>query len=206
VNIVILGAPGSGKGTQATFIKEAFGIPHISTGDLLRARQETDPALRAIISSGGFCSEEMVIEMVKDRLNQPDAKKGWILDGFPRTILQANALQKLAGSKLIAFYISIDQKEIEARLSNRRMCSNCGATFHLISHPPKKQNICDSCGGTLMQRSDDTPEVIRNRLHIYNEKTAPLIQYYKELGILTEIHSSGGKTPQQIFQQIKSFL
>jgi adenylate kinase len=206
VNIVILGAPGSGKGTQADFIKDLFGIPHISTGDLLRARQETDPALREILSSGGYCSDEMMIEIIKDRLKEPNAKKGWILDGFPRTVLQADALQKIINGKLTVLYISINQKEIETRLSNRRMCSKCNAIFHLINHPPKTPNICDSCSGTIIQRSDDTPEVIRNRLHIYNEKTSPLIEYYKKQGILIEIDSSGGKTPKEIFEKIKSIL
>ena len=185
--IVLLGAPGSGKGTQAAMLSRDLLIPHISTGDILRKNK--DPKIQALLSSGQLVSDEQMITMVAERLAQE--KKGWILDGFPRTIPQAESLHSFP---LKVIYLQIDDATVEKRLTLRRTCSNCGAIYHLENKPPKKDSLCDLCSGPLIQRSDDRPEVVLARLKTYHTKTAPLIEFFSKLGILTEIPSSG--TPE----------
>ncbi len=184
MKMILLGAPGSGKGTQAEKLAKHFGIPHISTGDILRG--STDPRIQAILNAGKFVSDAEMIELVNKRLSSET--KGWILDGFPRTIPQAESIKSY---KAHVLYFKIDDEIVKRRLSLRRTCSNCKAIYHLENKPPLKESICDLCGSLLVQRNDDKDEVIAERLRIYHEKTAPLINYYKKEGTLIEIPSSG---------------
>ena len=184
MHLILLGAPGSGKGTQAEKRSKHLGIPHISTGDILR--NNPDPRIQAILNAGKFVSDNEMIELVTNRLKQE--KNGWILDGFPRTLTQADSLKAYHAQVL---YFKIDDEVVKKRLSLRRTCSNCKAIYHLETKPPTKNSICDLCGGLLIQRNDDKAEVIESRLQIYHEKTAPLIAYYKKEGSLIEIPSSG---------------
>jgi len=185
--VVLLGAPGSGKGTQAAMISRDLQIPHISTGDILRGNP--DPQIQALLSSGQLVSDEQMIAMVKERLSKE--KNGWILDGFPRTIAQAESLKTFP---IKVLYLQIDDSAVEKRLTLRRTCSTCGAIYHLANKPPKVDTICDLCGGPLIQRSDDRPEVVSSRLKTYHAKTAPLIAFFSSQGSLIEIPSSG--TPE----------
>ena len=197
MNIILLGAPGSGKGTQAEKLSKHFGIPHISTGDILRA--STDPRILAILNSGKFVSDAEMIDLVTKRLSLE--KKGWILDGFPRTASQAEAIRSYKAKVL---YFEINDEIVRKRLSLRRTCSECKAIYHLENKPPLKDGICDLCGGLLIQRNDDKDEVISERLRIYHEKTAPLIAYYKKEGTLIEIPSSG--SPSETFETILTLV
>ncbi len=190
MNIILLGAPGSGKGTQGEILSKHFGIPHISTGDILR--NSTDPRVHAIMSAGKFLSDEEMIELVQNRLSLE--KRGWILDGFPRTLNQADSLKSHA---IKALYFIIDDEIVKNRLSQRRTCTNCKSIYHLENKPPKSNSTCDLCGAPLVQRDDDKAEVILERLRIYHEKTAPLIEYYRKAGSLIEIPSSG--TPEETY-------
>lgn len=195
--LILLGAPGSGKGTQAEKLSKHLNIPHISTGDILR--NNPDPRIQAILSAGKFVSDDEMIELVANRLKQE--KSGWILDGFPRTIKQADSLKAFHAKVL---YFKIDDEVVKKRLSLRRTCSNCKAIYHLETKPPIKTSVCDICGGLLIQRNDDKAEVIESRLQIYHEKTAPLIAYYKKEGTLIEIPSSG--TPEETYNSIIKLL
>lgn len=199
MNLILFGPPGAGKGTQAQFIVERFGIPQISTGDMLRAavRAQTPLGIRAkeIMESGGLVSDDLVLGIVKDRLAQADCEKGFVLDGFPRTISQADSLGGvLAGiNKEIDHVISldVDNDEIIQRLSGRRTCSACGKGYHVVNDPPKSAAVCDACGGALIQRDDDQESTVRNRLSVYDQQTAPLKQYYEQAGLLRHIKGCG---------------
>ena len=184
MNLVFLGPPGAGKGTIAKVAKEALGVPHISTGDLFRANIKNETELgkrvREILASGGLVPDEITIKMVENRLSESDCEKGYILDGFPRTIPQAEAL-----SKIINFVLS--EEEIIKRLSGRRMCPSTGRTYHILFNPPKVEGIDDETGEPLIQRDDDKPEAIRHRLELYNEATAPLIDYYKAKDVVLDL-------------------
>jgi adenylate kinase len=197
MKIILLGAPGSGKGTQAERLSKAYNIPHISTGDILRS--SSDPRIQDILSKGQFVSDDEMIELVKKRLkNEP---QGWILDGFPRTLSQAKSLEPF---KPIALYFKVNDEIVKKRLSLRRTCPNCKAIYHLENKPPIKDSICDLCGSLLVQRNDDKEEVIAERLRMYHEKTAPLIDYYKSINNIFEIPSEG--SPENTFELIKSKL
>ncbi len=191
--IILLGAPGSGKGTQAEKLSKHLGIPHISTGDIMRSNP--DPKIQAILSAGKLVSDEQMIEIVLNRLKEE--KKGWILDGFPRTIGQADALKTYPAKVL---YFKIDDEIVKKRLSLRRSCSKCKAIYHLENKPPVTPSVCDSCGGMLVQRNDDLAEIINERLTVYHEKTAPLIAHYRKEGSLLEIPSSG--SPEETYSTI----
>ncbi|MBM3193203.1 MAG: nucleoside monophosphate kinase [Chlamydiae bacterium] len=193
MNIILLGAPGSGKGTQAEKLAKYFDIPHISTGDILR--NSTDPRIQNILSEGKFVSDDEMIELVKKRLAKE--KNGFILDGFPRTIAQADAIKSYPSKVL---YFKIDDELVKNRLSLRRTCNSCKAIYHLENKPPLHESKCDLCGGILTQRQDDKDVVIAERLRIYHEKTAPLIAYYAKEGSLVEIPSDG--TPEETFKKI----
>ncbi len=195
--IVLLGAPGSGKGTQAEKLAKDLKIPHISTGAILR--NHPDPKIRAIVNSGKFISDDLIIEIVKERLS--NEKKGWILDGYPRTLFQA---QFLKAFPVKVFYLKVDDEIVKKRLTLRRTCSNCGAIYHLANRPPIKDSLCDLCGGLLTQRDDDRSEVIAERLKTYYEKTAPLIDYFKKEGNLIEIPSSG--SPEETHKIMLQYL
>ena len=199
MNLILLGPPGAGKGTQAKFIAQKYKIPHISTGDMFR---ETDQSgsdlgkkLQAFMSAGKLVTDEIVVEVVKTRLLKPDTSKGFLLDGFPRTVFQAQELDKVLESKNqkidTVLSITLDDEEIVKRLSSRRVCVSCGASYNTITQPPKNDSICDKCSGKVILRSDDNPETIRQRLKVYKEQTSPLIDYYSKKKVLRTVDGSG---------------
>ena len=190
MNLVFLGPPGAGKGTIAKVAKEALGVPHISTGDLFRAniKNETELGKRVkeILASGGLVPDEITIKMVENRLSESDCEKGYILDGFPRTIPQAEALSKMSNVEGVINFV-LSEEEIIKRLSGRRMCPSTGRTYHILFNPPKVEGLDDETGEPLIQRDDDKPEAIRHRLELYNEATAPLIDYYKDKDVVLDL-------------------
>ena len=192
-NFIFLGPPGAGKGSLAVKVAEAYKIPHISTGDIFRANIKAQTPLgvkvKAIIDSGSLVSDELTFELVKDRLAQDDCKNGYILDGFPRTIPQAEMLEKLVNDvKVVNF--EIKDEIVIRRLSTRRVCKACGANFNVLTLPPKVEGVCDKCGGELYQRDDDKQESILHRMDVYREQTEPLINFYKEKGKITDLDAS----------------
>ena len=199
MGIILLGPPGAGKGTQAKKLTQAFDIPQISTGDMLRAAVKNGTALgkqaKAFMDAGGLVPDEVVIGIVKDRLAEPDCGKGFILDGFPRTIPQAEALDRVTKElgKEIRFVLSleVDQNDLMERLCGRRTCTGCGAMYHVKFNPPKAAGKCDKCGTALIQRDDDKEETITNRLANYNKATAPLLDYYRNTGKIRSVMASG---------------
>ncbi len=203
-NIILLGAPGAGKGTQAAMIAEEFNVPHISTGDILRRNMKEGTPLglkaKAFVESGGLVPDEVVIGLVKDRLEQDDCKNGYILDGFPRTIAQAEALDKVAKIDM-AINIDVPFEVIIERLGGRRVCV-CGETYHVSMLGGK--NNCSRCGKELFIRDDDKPETVKNRLRVYQEQTEPLIEYYRKQGKIVDIAAKG--TKEDIFADIKKVL
>ncbi len=212
MNLILLGPPGAGKGTQAQRIVERFHIPQISTGDILRAAVKEATVLgkqaKAFMEKGQLVPDDVVIGIIDERLRAPDCQAGFILDGFPRTIPQAEALQVILDrmGKSVDFVINIevDPEELVRRLTGRRTCKNCGAMFHILFYPPKKEGICDRCDGILYQREDDREEAIRTRLNEYEKQTAPLIQYYRSKNILRPIPGMGDQ--DQIFEHIVRVL
>ncbi len=192
-NFIFLGPPGAGKGSLAVKVAEDYKIPHISTGDIFRANIKAQTPLgvkvKAIIDSGSLVSDELTFELVKDRLAQDDCKNGYILDGFPRTIPQAEMLEKLVSDvKVVNF--EIQDEIVIRRLSTRRVCKACGANFNVLTLPPKVEGVCDKCGGELYQRDDDKQESILHRMDVYREQTEPLINFYKEKGKITNLDAS----------------
>ena len=192
-NFIFLGPPGAGKGSLAVKVAEDYKIPHISTGDIFRANIKAQTPLgvkvKAIIDSGSLVSDELTFELVKDRLAQDDCKNGYILDGFPRTIPQAEMLEKLVSDvKVVNFEIKAEI--VIRRLSTRRVCKACGANFNVLTLPPKVEGVCDKCGGELYQRDDDKQESILHRMDVYREQTEPLINYYKNKGKITDLDAS----------------
>ena len=192
-NFIFLGPPGAGKGSLAVKVAEDYKIPHISTGDIFRANIKAQTPLgvkvKAIIDSGALVSDELTFELVKDRIAQDDCKNGYILDGFPRTIPQAEMLESLVSDiKVVNF--EIQDEIVIRRLSTRRTCKACGANFNVSTLPPKVEGICDKCNGELYQRDDDKQESIMNRMDVYREQTEPLINFYKEKGKITDLDAS----------------
>ena len=192
-NFIFLGPPGAGKGSLAVKVAEDYKIPHISTGDIFRANIKAQTPLgvkvKAIIDSGSLVSDELTFELVKDRLAQDDCKNGYILDGFPRTIPQAEMLEGLVNDvKVVNF--EIKDEIVIRRLSTRRVCKACGANFNVLTLPPKVEGVCDKCGGELYQRDDDKQESILHRMDVYREQTEPLINYYKNKGKITDLDAS----------------
>jgi adenylate kinase len=191
VKLILLGAPGAGKGTQAAKIAEEYDIPAISTGQIIReaiaAKTELGNKMKTFIDKGELVPDDVVVGIVKERLKKDDCQKGYILDGFPRTIQQAIIIEELPIEIDIALEIDVDEDIIVDRLSGRRVCKDCGATYHVSNNPSKKEGICDVCGGALEIRKDDVPEVIRHRLEVYNEQTKPLKDFYKERGLLKTV-------------------
>jgi adenylate kinase len=191
MNLILLGAPGAGKGTQAENIERELGIPQISTGNILKAavKNGTEIGLKAksFMDSGALVPDEVVIGILKERISEDDCKGGFILDGFPRTVPQADALDAMGIVIDKVISIEVPDEKIEARLSGRRACLNCGATYHMEYKPPKVEGKCDKCGSDLVTRDDDKPETVRDRLKTYHEKTAPLIEYYKGKGKLETV-------------------
>ncbi len=195
MKIIMLGAPGAGKGTQAKMLAEKFSIPHISTGDIFRANIKNGTELGAkakeYMDKGLLVPDELVVDLVIDRFKNPDCKNGYILDGFPRTIPQAEALDKaltaIGESVDFAINVEVPDENIVNRMAGRRACVGCGATYHIIYNPTKVENKCDTCGGELILREDDKPETVLNRLSVYHEQTQPLIDYYTKKGIIAEV-------------------
>ncbi len=199
MRLVLLGAPGAGKGTQAKKLIEKYPIPQISTGDLLRAAVAAGSALgkeaKSFMDKGELVPDRVVLGMVEERLKQDDCKKGYILDGFPRNTAQAEALDKMLGglnmSLTAALSVDVPFEDLMKRLTGRRTCKACGQMFNVYSSPPKKEGVCDKCGGALFQRDDDKEETIKKRLEVYNAQTAPLIDYYGKKGILKSVDGTG---------------
>lgn len=195
MKIIMLGAPGAGKGTQAEKIAEKYQIPHISTGDIFRANIKNGTELgkkaKTYMDQGLLVPDELVVDLVVDRVQQEDCKKGYILDGFPRTIPQAEALDAALsanGEKIdYAVNVEVADENIINRMAGRRACLNCGATYHVVTIPPKEEGICDKCGSELVLREDDKPETVKKRLDVYHDQTQPLIEYYTEKKILVEV-------------------
>ncbi|OQA90496.1 MAG: Adenylate kinase [Elusimicrobia bacterium ADurb.Bin231] len=212
MNIIFLGAPGSGKGTQTKLIAADKNIPVISTGDIFRktAAESTEfgKKVAGLINAGSFVPDEIVIEVVKNRLSKPDCTNGFILDGFPRTLKQAGELEKWlasTGKKIdAAVVLDVEEKSIIQRLSSRKICKVCKKEYNTVTLPPKKDGICDLCGGELFQRADDTEDTVKHRLAVYKEQTRPLIEYYKKKNIIIEI--DGNRTVSAISSEIKSVL
>lgn len=191
MNLILLGAPGAGKGTQAEAISAKLGIPQISTGNMLREAVKNGTELglkaKAAMDSGALVSDEIVIGILKDRIAEPDAANGFILDGFPRTVAQAEALDAMGVNIDSVLEIAVADARICARMSGRRVCESCGASFHIEYKPTKVEGICDKCGGNTVQRADDAPETVLSRLAVYHEKTAPLKDYYANTGKLISV-------------------
>lgn len=212
MNLILLGPPGAGKGTQAKMLIDAYGIPQISTGDMLREAVKNQTALgleaKKFMDAGQLVTDEVVIGLAKDRIAQSDCEDGFMLDGFPRTVLQAEALNGVLTTmgKKIDHVISIEvpNSELLGRLTGRRTCKACGQGFHAMFDPPKAEGICDKCGGELYQRDDDNEETVGNRLKVYEEQTAPLIDYYQGKGLLRPIDGVGGIT--DILERVKAVL
>lgn len=208
MRIVMLGAPGAGKGTAASELMKKFSIPHISTGDIFRENIKNGTKLGTLAKSymdkGELVPDELTVELVADRLSKDDCVAGFILDGFPRTLVQAEALdetlKKLNMALDYAIDIEIDDEKIVTRMAGRRTCKACGAIFHTVTMPSEKEGVCDKCGGELIIRADDNEDTVRNRLKVYHETTEPLIKYYKKLNILHEF--DGSKTPDEVLKDI----
>ena len=195
MKIIMLGAPGAGKGTQAKMIAEKYAIPHISTGDIFRANIKNGTELgkkaKEYMDQGLLVPDELTCDLVVDRIQQDDCKKGYILDGFPRTIPQAEALdaalEKLGESMDYAINVEVPDENIVNRMGGRRACTSCGATYHVEYNAPAKENVCDSCGAELVLRDDDKPETVQKRLGVYHDQTQPLIDFYTKKGIIAEV-------------------
>ena len=201
MRIILIGPPGAGKGTQAESIKEKYPIAHISTGDMLRENVRKGTALgvkaKAFMDAGKLVTDDLIIGMMRSRLQADDARAGFLLDGFPRTIAQAEALQGLLEEMSIdldaVILLDVSDDTVVQRLASRRICSSCGAIYNTIVHPPKIDGVCDICCSKVIQRDDDRESVIRNRLAVYHEQTSPLISYYEERGMLHRIDATFGK-------------
>ena len=212
MKIIMLGAPGAGKGTQAKKIAAKYGIPHISTGDIFRANikegTELGKKAKTYMDQGLLVPDELVVDLVVDRLQQDDCKKGYVLDGFPRTIPQAEsldaALAKVGDKMEYAIDVNVPDENIVNRMGGRRACVGCGATYHIVYNPTTVEGICDACGEKLILRDDDKPETVQKRLGVYHEQTQPLIDYYTKAGILKEV--DGTVDMEEVFQNIVQIL
>ncbi|MEI4790061.1 adenylate kinase [Bacillus sp. FJAT-53060] len=212
MNLVLMGLPGAGKGTQAERIVDDYGIPHISTGDMFRAaiKEETQLGLEAksFIDKGELVPDKVTIGIVRERLGKNDCEQGFLLDGFPRTVAQAEALEDILKDlgRTIDYVINIkvDKDALMERLTGRRICKNCGATYHLVFNPPAKENVCDKCGGEIYQRADDNAETVSTRLEVNLKQTEPLLNFYSEKGYLANI--DGAKHINDVYADIKDLL
>ncbi len=212
MKIILMGPPGAGKGTQAEKLVELYQIPHISTGDMFRKAQKdgTELGLKAksYMDQGQLVPDEVTVGIVKERLAEADCKDGFLLDGFPRTVQQADALDTILAELNMALdcvvNIEVDKAFLVDRLTGRRVCRACGATYHIANKAPKVEGVCDKCGGELYQRGDDTIETVSNRLDVYAAQTAPLIDYYKSKGIMSSI--DGSKSMEDVLADIRAAL
>ena len=212
MKIIMLGAPGAGKGTQAKMIADKYGVPHISTGDIFRANIKNGTELgmeaKKYMDQGLLVPDELTVRILLDRVAQDDCKNGYVLDGFPRTIPQAEVLDseltKLGDHIDYAINVAVPDENIVKRMSGRRACLTCGATYHIEHVPPKKEGICDVCGSELVLRDDDKPETVKNRLNVYHEQTQPLIDFYTEKGVLKTV--DGTVPMEEVFAAITAIL
>ena len=212
MKIIMLGAPGAGKGTQAKMIADKYGVPHISTGDIFRANIKNGTELgmeaKKYMDQGLLVPDELTVRILLDRVAQDDCKNGYVLDGFPRTIPQAEVLDseltKLGDHIDYAINVDVPDENIVKRMSGRRACLTCGATYHMEHVPPKKEGICDVCGSELVLRDDDKPETVKNRLNVYHEQTQPLIDFYTEKGVLKTV--DGTVPMEEVFAAITAIL
>ena len=212
MKIILMGPPGAGKGTQAEKLVELYQIPHISTGDMFRKAQKdgTELGLKAkeYMEQGQLVPDEVTVGIVRERLAEADCKDGFLLDGFPRTVQQADALDGILKDLGMALdrviNIEVDKAFLVDRLTGRRVCRTCGATFHVVNKAPKVEGVCDKCGGELYQRNDDKIETVRNRLDVYAAQTAPLIEYYQSKGVMSSI--DGSKSMEDVLADIRSAL
>ena len=212
MKIIMLGAPGAGKGTQAKMIADKYGVPHVSTGDIFRANIKNGTELgmeaKKYMDQGLLVPDELTVKILLDRVSQPDCKNGYVLDGFPRTIPQAEVLDKalaeLGESIDYAIDVDVPDENIVKRMSGRRACVSCGATYHVVHVPPKKEGICDRCGSELILRDDDKPETVKNRLDVYHKQTQPLIDFYTKKGVLKTV--DGTVDIQDVFKAIVAIL
>ncbi|WP_075721572.1 adenylate kinase [Roseburia sp. 499] len=212
MKVIMLGAPGAGKGTQAKQIADKYSIPHISTGDIFRANIKNGTELgkkaKTYMDQGLLVPDELVVELVADRIQQDDCKNGFVLDGFPRTIPQAEALdaalENINEKMDYAIDVDVPDENIINRMSGRRACLNCGATYHIVSIPTKVEGICDRCGSPVVLRDDDKPETVKRRLEVYHEQTQPLINYYKKQDILRTVN--GVQPMEDVFKSIVEIL
>jgi adenylate kinase len=202
MRLVLVGPPGAGKGTQAEHIAAHYGIPNISTGEIFRAnvaeRTELGKLAKSYMDEGDLVPDDVTIAMVRERLGRPDTGNGFLLDGFPRTVPQAEALQEILDDYGVALdavlKLRVDGEEVVRRLSGRRICRSCSRAFHVELDPPQKEDVCDTCGGELYQRDDDRPETIRRRLEVYDEQTRPLVEYYESQDLLRIVKGTGTVT------------
>jgi adenylate kinase len=212
MNLVLMGLPGAGKGTQAEKIVEKYGIPHISTGDMFRAaiKESTELGLQAksFMDQGNLVPDEVTIGIVRERLSKEDCAEGFLLDGFPRTVAQAEELENILSdlNKKIDYVINIDvdQEFLMERLTGRRICKSCGSTYHLVFNPPAKDGVCDRCGGELYQRADDNAETVQNRLEVNQKQTKPLLDFYEGKGYLRNIN--GQQDIRKVFDDLDQLL
>lgn len=212
MKIIMLGAPGAGKGTQAKMIADKYGVPHVSTGDIFRANIKNGTELgmeaKKYMDQGLLVPDELTVKILLDRVSQPDCKNGYVLDGFPRTIPQAEVLDKalaeLGESIDYAIDVDVPDENIVKRMSGRRACVSCGATYHVVHVPPKKEGICDRCGSELILRDDDKPETVKNRLDVYHKQTQPLIDFYTKKGVLKTV--DGTVDMKDVFKAIVAIL
>lgn len=208
--IVLLGAPGSGKGTQAKRLAEDYHIPHISTGDLFREHMAMGTPLgqkaQSYIKAGQLVPHDLVVDMLADRIRKPDASKGYLLDGFPRTILQAEDLNKYQDpyTQFLVLYLEVPDNVIIKRASGRLLCKQCGVIYNQDISPPVHEGKCDRCGGEVYQRIDDKPEIVRERLKVYHQQTQPLIDYYQQKGLLTRFN--GDQPPDVVHAELKRYV
>ena len=212
MKIIMLGAPGAGKGTQAKMIADKYGVPHISTGDIFRANIKNGTELgkeaKKYMDQGLLVPDELTVKILLDRVSKEDCKNGYVLDGFPRTIPQAevldNALNELGDKIDFAINVDVPDENIINRMSGRRACLACGATYHIAHIPPKEEGICDRCGKKLILRDDDKPETVKNRLNVYHEQTQPLIEFYEKKGVLKSV--DGTIPMEDVFKSIVDIL
>lgn len=208
--VILLGAPGSGKGTQAKRLSEAFQRPHVSTGDLFREniREKTTlgQRVKAFLDKGELVPDDLVLDMLFERVAQPDCARGYLLDGFPRTLPQAEALQARLGAdaKAVVLHLVVSNETIIERAAGRLSCAKCGAVQHAKFSPPRAAGVCDACGGELKQRPDDRPEVVRQRLRVYSDQTAPLVSFYQSKGQLIDV--DGDRPPGEVFRDLEQAI
>ena len=206
--LILFGAPGSGKGTMGDFIQRDFLFPKISTGDILRSAIQQDSAegrqARGFMESGGLVPDELVIEMVRLRLNRNDLGSGYVMDGYPRTLAQAEALSRIACESEKAIFIEVSEAEAVERLLSRLTCGDCGAIYNRMTRPPQRDRVCDVCGGRVGQRADDNEEAVRQRFRVYNERTMPVIDYYDRQRVLARI--DGGGPAARVYEALKGLI